>query len=92
MFFWPQTVENRAAIRTAFAALIAVLISFKFHLETPFWSGMSVVIVSNLYTGNIIDKASMRIIGTIAGVVFGVLYCRIGRQQSFLLYLLFFVF
>ncbi|HHF7374315.1 FUSC family protein [Legionella bozemanae] len=87
MFFWPQTVENRAAIRTAFAALIAVLISFKFHLETPFWSGMSVVIVSNLYTGNIIDKASMRIIGTIAGAFLG-FYIAGLVANSFLLYLL----
>lgn len=88
MFFWPQTVENRAALRTAFAALIAVLISFKFHLETPFWSGMSVVIVSNLYTGNIIDKASMRIIGTVAGAFLG-FYIAGLVANSFLLYLLF---
>ncbi|QLZ69535.1 p-hydroxybenzoic acid efflux pump subunit AaeB [Legionella sp. PC1000] len=87
MFFWPQTVENRAAIRTALAALIAVLISFKFHLETPFWSAMSVVIVSNLYTGNIIDKASMRIIGTLAGAFLG-FYIAGLVANSFLLYLL----
>ncbi|KTC88719.1 FUSC family protein [Fluoribacter dumoffii] len=71
MLVWPQTVENRAALRTAFAALAAVLISFKFHLETPFWSGMTVVVVSNLYTGNIINKAMLRIIGTVAGAFLG---------------------
>lgn len=69
--YWPRTIENRAALRTAVAALTAVLISFKFHLETPYWSGMSVVIVSNLYTGSIIDKAMMRITGTIAGAFLG---------------------
>ncbi|CAM3073403.1 p-hydroxybenzoic acid efflux pump subunit AaeB [Legionella steigerwaltii] len=87
MFFWPQTVENRAAIRTALAALAAVLISFKFHLETPFWSGMSVVVVSNLYTGNIIDKAMLRIIGTIAGAFLG-FYVAGLVANSFLLYFL----
>lgn len=87
VFFWPRTVENRAAIRTAFAALIAVLISFKFHLETPFWSGMSVVIVSNLYTGNIIDKATMRLVGTVAGAFLG-FYIAGLVTNSFLLYFL----
>lgn len=87
MFFWPQTVENRAAIRTAVAALAAVLISFKFHLETPFWSGMSVVVVSNLYTGNIIDKAMLRIIGTVAGAFLG-FYAAGLVANSFLLYFL----
>ena len=69
--YWPRTVENRAAIRTAIGALVAVLVAFKFHLQSPYWSGMSVVIVANLYTGSIIDKALMRIIGTIVGAVLG---------------------
>lgn len=86
LFFWPQSVENRAALRTAFAALIAVLISFAFHLETPYWSGMSVVVVANLYTGSIIDKATMRIIGTIAGAFIGYFVAGL-VVNSFLLYL-----
>ncbi len=65
--FYPRTIENRAALRTAIAAVIAVLIAFKFHFDTPYWAGMTVVIVANLYTGSIVDKAILRIIGTIAG-------------------------
>ncbi|WP_040535582.1 FUSC family protein [Legionella drancourtii] len=84
---WPRTVENRAALRTAFAALAAVLISFKLHLQTPYWSGMSVVVVSNLYTGSIIDKAVLRIIGTIAGAFVG-FYVAGLVANSFLLYFL----
>lgn len=86
-YFWPQSVENRAALRTAIAALVAMMISFKFHLQTPYWSGMSVVIVSNLYTGSIIDKAMMRIMGTIAGAFLGFYIAGI-VANSFLLYLL----
>lgn len=85
--FWPQTVENRAAIRTAVAALVAVLLSFKLHLETPYWSGMTVVVVSNLYTGSIIDKAMLRIIGTVAGAIIG-FYAAGLVANSFLLYFL----
>lgn len=84
---WPRSIENRAALRTAIATLIATLISFKFHLDTPYWSGMTVVIVSNLYTGSIIDKAMMRIIGTIAGAFLGFYVAGI-VANSFLLYFL----
>jgi p-hydroxybenzoic acid efflux pump subunit AaeB len=65
--FYPKTLENRAALRTAIGTVIAILIAFKFHLDTPYWAGMTVVIVANLYTGSIVDKAILRIIGTIAG-------------------------
>ncbi len=85
--FWPKSIENRAALRTACAALIAVFISFYFHLQTPYWSGMTVVIITNLYTGSIIDKATMRIVGTIAGAFLG-FYVAGLVVNSFLLYLL----
>ncbi len=86
-FFWPKSIENRAALRTACAALIAVFISFYFHLQTPYWSGMTVVIITNLYTGSIIDKATMRIVGTILGAFLG-FYVAGLVVNSFLLYLL----
>lgn len=85
--YWPRTVENRAAIRTAVGALVAVLVAFKFHLQSPYWSGMSVVIISNLYTGSIIDKALMRVTGTIIGAVLGFFLVGI-VANSLLLYLL----
>lgn len=84
---WPQSVESRAALRTAIATLAAVLISFAFHMQTPYWSGMTVVIVTNLYAGSIIDKAMMRIIGTIAGAFLG-FYVAGLVANSFLLYML----
>lgn len=84
--FWPRSVENRAALRTAVATLAAVLLAFKFHLQSPYWSGMSVAIVANLYTGSILDKAMMRIVGTLCGAVIG--YSLAGFiANSFFLYL-----
>lgn len=85
--YWPRTVENRAALRTAISALAAVLIAFAFHVPNPFWAGMSVVIVTNLYTGSIIDKAMMRLVGTILGAVLG-FYIAGMVANSFFLYLL----
>ncbi len=81
------SVENRAAIRTAVASLIAILLAFAFHLEKPYWSGMSVVIVANVYAGNIVDKAFMRILGTIIGAILGYFVARF-VANSFFLYLL----
>lgn len=85
--YWPVGVENRAAIRTSIAALAAILIAFKFHLQTPYWAGMTVIVVTNLYTGSIIDKAMMRIIGTICGAFLGFYLAGI-VANSFFLYLL----
>jgi uncharacterized membrane protein YccC len=48
---------------------------------------MTAVIVSNLYTGSIIDKALMRIMGTLAGAFLGFFIAGI-VANSFLLYLL----
>lgn len=87
MGVWPETVENRAALRTAIAAMLAVLISFVFHLQTPYWSGMTVVMVSNLYTGSIIDKALMLITGTLVGAFLGYFVAGL-VANSFLLYLI----
>lgn len=67
----PKTIENRAALRTAIATVVAVLIAFMLHLDKPYWAGMTVVILANLYTGSIIDKAILRILGTVFGVWLG---------------------
>ncbi|KTC68158.1 p-hydroxybenzoic acid efflux pump subunit AaeB [Legionella birminghamensis] len=85
--FIPQSLENRAAIRTAISTLTAILIAFALHLDKPYWAGMTVVILANIYTGNIIDKAIMRITGTIIGAWLG--YFLAGFiANSFFLYLL----
>ncbi|WP_274519507.1 FUSC family protein [Legionella jamestowniensis] len=77
-------MENRAALRTAIAAVSAILIAFALHLEKPYWSGMTVVIVANLYVGSIIDKAILRIVGTIIGVWLGFILARMVADSLFL--------
>ncbi|WP_258956563.1 FUSC family protein [Legionella sainthelensi] len=65
------SIENRAALRTALAAVTSLIIAFACHLDKPYWSGMTVVLVANLYTGDILVKALMRIIGTVIGALIG---------------------
>ncbi|STX28267.1 p-hydroxybenzoic acid efflux pump subunit AaeB [Legionella beliardensis] len=69
--FLPKTLENRAALRTAVGVVLAIVISFALHIEKPYWAGMTVALIANIYTGNIIDKAIMRLLGTFIGVWFG---------------------
>lgn len=71
LFFWPRSDENRAALRTAIGVVAALLLSFSLHLHTPYWSAMTVVFIANLYTGSILDKAIMRVTGTVIGAILG---------------------
>ncbi|KTD25778.1 p-hydroxybenzoic acid efflux pump subunit AaeB [Legionella lansingensis] len=80
----PHTLENRAALRTAIAAVSAIFIAFALHLDRPYWAGMTVVITSNLYVGSIIDKAILRVVGTIIGVSIGFLLARMVANSLFL--------
>ncbi|ASQ46553.1 FUSC family protein [Legionella clemsonensis] len=79
-----NTIENRAALRTAIAAVSAILVAFALHLEKPYWSGMTVVIVANIYVGSIIDKAILRIVGTVIGVWLGFFLARMAADSLFL--------
>jgi p-hydroxybenzoic acid efflux pump subunit AaeB len=83
----PQTEENRAALRTAIAAIVAILLAFSLHLDKPYWSGMTVVMLSNLYTGNVLDKAIMHLVGTLVGA-WGGFFLAGFIANSFFLYLL----
>lgn len=65
------SIENRAALRTALATVTTLYIAFFFHMNKPYWGGMAVVLVANVYTGNILDKALMRVTGTVIGAWIG---------------------
>lgn len=67
----PKTIENKAALRTSITALASVLIAFKLHMPMPFWAGVSVIFLANLYTGSIVSKSILRIFGTLIGVTVG---------------------
>lgn len=85
---WPQSLENRAALRTALACVTAILLAFALHTDKPYWAGMTVVVVANLYTGSIIDKAIMRIFGTVIGAWFGFFIAHYIVNSFFLYFLI----
>lgn len=88
MTLLPQSPENKAALRTALATLTAIFLAFALHLDKPYWAGMTVVMVANLYTGSIIDKAIMRVLGTIVGAWFGFFIAKFIVNSFFLYFLI----
>ena len=85
---FPKTAENRAALRTAIATVIAIVLAFALHLDKPYWSGMTVVVLANLYTGNILDKAVMRLLGTFFGAWSGFFLAGFIANSFFLYFLM----
>lgn len=88
LFCFPKTQENRAALRTAISAVVAILLAFALHLDKPYWSGMTVLLLANLYTGNILDKAIMRLIGTVAGATLGICLANLVESSLFLYFMM----
>lgn len=61
------------AARTALGACIALLVAWLLGLEHPQWSAMTVWAASQPTRGLLLEKSLFRMIGTAAGVAFGVL-------------------
>jgi p-hydroxybenzoic acid efflux pump subunit AaeB len=62
---------DRAAIRTAIAVVLAVYIAFFLHFDNPYWSGMTIILINNLYVANVLERCFLRIVGTGIGVLVG---------------------
>lgn len=62
----------RFALRTALGACVALLAAWLLGLEHPQWAAMTVWIASLPTRGQLLEKSVFRLIGTVNGVVFGV--------------------
>jgi len=67
----PTDVSVRAAIRTAICLVTTAILAFSFHLPSPYWSCMTVIIVSQRYHCEVIAKGFMRLLGTVIGAAVG---------------------
>ncbi|MCG7360113.1 FUSC family protein [Roseomonas sp. ACRSG] len=61
------------ALRTALAACLGLLLAWLMGLEHPQWTAMSVWAASQPTRGLLIEKGFFRALGTVAGVIVGVL-------------------
>lgn len=75
------------AIRTALAAVVALIIAWQMGLEHPQWAAMSVWAGSQPLRGQLLEKGLLRIIGTIIGTLAGIVLVQIGLIHPALLVL-----
>lgn len=61
------------AFRTAVAACLALVVAWRFGLEHPQWSAMTVWAASQPVRGMLLEKSLFRAAGTLAGTLVGVL-------------------
>lgn len=66
-----QAPQTRAATRVSIGVILAALICFALHLQTPYWACMTVIFVTQVYSAFSISKGLMRLIGTIIGAALG---------------------
>jgi uncharacterized membrane protein YccC len=72
VFLAPSPLALKFAIKTLFAACLALWLAFRFDLEQPTWSMMTVFIVSQPLSGMVIAKGLFRLIGTVVGTIMSV--------------------
>ncbi|MEA1927590.1 MAG: FUSC family protein, partial [Candidatus Auribacterota bacterium] len=61
------------SFKTALAAVIAIVLAMWFRWEKPYWSGITVLVVMLPYIGASLQKSFLRLAGTWAGALVGVL-------------------
>ncbi|MCT4369898.1 FUSC family protein, partial [Yangia mangrovi] len=60
------------ALRTAFAACLALVVAWMLGLEHPQWAGMTVWAASQPVRGQLLEKGLFRFAGTVIGTIAGV--------------------
>ncbi|NDV98489.1 FUSC family protein [Salipiger sp. PrR002] len=60
------------ALRTAFAACLALIIAWLLGLEHPQWAGMTVWAASQPVRGQLLEKGLFRFAGTVVGTIAGI--------------------
>ena len=75
----------RNGLRAAFAVFIAMLISYIFQLKFPYWITMTTIVVMQTTIGASIIFSCRRIVGTIFGLLVGLMFVMFFHKQFSLL-------
>src|SRR5271170_6194710 len=77
------------AVRTWLASLLALYLAFVLELDLPSWAAMTVWIVSSPNAGRVLSKGLYRLLGTVIGVLMGVVLMGCFAQSPVLFLLTF---
>ncbi|TWI55694.1 putative membrane protein YccC [Pseudomonas duriflava] len=80
VFLAPSPLALTFAIKTLFAAGLALWLAFRFDLEQPTWAMMTVFIVSQPLSGMVVAKGLFRLMGTVLGTVMSVVLIALFAQ------------
>jgi len=83
------TTRTKEAIKTALAMTIAVGISLTMGWDKPMWTGFAVAFVSLATAGQSLNKATLRMIGTLAGAVAALVIISLSPQDRWLFLILY---
>src|SRR5208282_2441460 len=73
------------AAKTTASGLIALLVSFTFNLDQPYWALLTVFVVSQpMQSGQVLAKSCYRIIGTLIGAGVALLFVALFAQERVL--------
>jgi|GEM_PF-1052843 len=67
------SLRFKHSLKTALAAVIAIILAMWFRWEKPYWSGITVLVVMLPYIGASLEKSLLRLAGTWGGALAGVL-------------------
>lgn len=73
MLLKPKALQWVTACKASLSAVIAIGLAMAFNWDKPYWAGISTMIVTLPYIGATLEKAIMRIFGTIFGGFFAYL-------------------
>lgn len=82
-----QSVRTLLALKTTIAVTLAILISWGFHIENPYWAGISAIVVLQASSGATIERAMLRVLATIVAVLWALFLVIFFHELPILLFL-----
>ena len=79
------SIRTKESIKTALAVVIALAIAFYLGWEKPFWAAFAVIMISLDTSGQSLNKAAMRILGTVVAVIAALTFFALFPQQRWAL-------
>ena len=79
------SLRTRESIKTALAVVVAYAITFYFGWDKPFWAAFAVVMISMDTSGQSLNKAAMRMLGTVVAVYAALTFFALFPQQRWAL-------
>ncbi|MGB7067485.1 MAG: FUSC family protein, partial [Syntrophobacteria bacterium] len=78
------STRTKEAIKTALAMTIAYGIALQMDWDKPYWAGFAVAFISLATTGQSLNKAALRMLGTLVTTVVALIFIALFAQDRWL--------